>query len=136
LIVIDTNVLIRYVTDDHPDHSQRAFDLLRKFQTGERSGMLLEGVIIETVQVLSSKDLYNIGREEIRARVGGVLRLAGIRTPAKQVFLRALDIYNEVPRLSFVDSLCVAYAERDHPSVVVSFDREFRRVPSITWEQP
>lgn len=134
--MIDTNVLIRYVTDDHPDHSQRAFDLLRKFQTGERSGMLLEGVIVETVQVLSSKDLYNIGREEIRARVGGVLRLAGIRTPAKQVFLRALDVYNEVPRLSFVDSLCVAYAERDHPSAVVSFDREFRRVPSITWEQP
>ena len=136
MIVIDTNVLIRYVTEDHPDHSQRAFDLLRKFQTGERSGMLLEGVIVETVQVLSSKDLYNIGREEIRARVGGVLRLAGIRTPAKQVFLRALDVYNEVPRLSFVDSLCVAYAERDDPSVVVSFDREFRRVPSITWEQP
>ena len=74
MAVLDTNVLLRYLTLDNPDHAQRAFALLQQIEAGTRTAVLPEGVLVETVQVLSSRNLYNVGREEIRARLAPVLR--------------------------------------------------------------
>jgi predicted nucleic acid-binding protein len=63
--VLDTNVLLRYLTDDDPDHAERALRLLQRVEAGERSVLLTEGVLIEIVQVLASKRLYNLPREII-----------------------------------------------------------------------
>ena len=136
MIVLDANVLLRYLTQDNADMAARARTVVDALGARERTAFLPEGVIVEVVQVLSSKNLYDVERTQIRTDVEALLQLDGLRTSAKQTHLRALSLFAEVPALSFVDALCVAYAERDEPSVVVSFDREFRRVSSITWEQP
>ena len=91
---------------------------------------------METVQVLSSKASYNLPRDTIRVHLNGLLRMQGIEAPRKETYIRTLDIYAETPRLSFVDSLLVAYAETEENPTVVSFDQGFRTVPSITWEEP
>ena len=136
MTVLETNVVIRYLTQDDPEQARQAFGFLKEIESGRRSVLLPEGVLVEIVQVLSSRQLYNTPREEIRLRLSTILRLPAIKASAKRTSLRALDIYVDYPQLSFVDSLCAAYAEREGESVVVSFDRDFRRVPGITWEEP
>jgi predicted nucleic acid-binding protein len=136
MAVLDTNVLIRYLTQDDPEQAQRAYNLLKQIETGARTATLPEGVLVETVQVLSSKRLYNVGREEIRTRLGTVLRLRGVKLPGKRTYLRAFDVYVDHPALSFVDALCVAHAEREPQPAVLSFDRDFRQVPGISWQEP
>ena len=34
------------------------------------------------------------------------------------------------------DALCATYARRADDSTVISFDRDFRNIPGVTWEQP
>jgi predicted nucleic acid-binding protein len=134
--VLDTNILLRYLTEDEPEQSPRAIALLEQLEAGQRHAFLPEGVLVEAVQVLSSRRLYAVGRETIRRRIGAVVRLRGIRMPQKQTYLRALDFYVEFTRLSFVDALLAAYAGREPDNTVISFDNDFRNLPDIVWEQP
>ena len=136
MAVIDTNVLLRYLTQDHPEHAELALNLLQRIEAGERSVLLPEGVLVETVQVLSSKRLYDVSREVIQLRLAEIIRMSALRMPNKRLYLRALEVYAGQPRLSFVDAMLVAYAEREADITVVSFDTDFKEIPSINWQQP
>jgi predicted nucleic acid-binding protein len=136
MAVLDTNVLLRYLTQDEPDQSQHALDLLRKLESGERTAALPQAVLVETVQVLSSPRLYAVSRQVIGTRLAEVLRLRGVRLPGKRTYLQALDLYVQYGRLSFVDALLAAHAQRERDTTVISFDADFRNLPGVISEQP
>jgi predicted nucleic acid-binding protein len=136
MATLDTNVIIRYLTQDDPDQAQRALGLLEQIESRALTALLPEGVLVEAVQVLSSKRLYDVSRDVIRARLGAVLRLPRLQMPNKRTYLRALDLYVDYPRLSFVDALCAAHAQRQPDATVISFDRDFRGIPGVTWREP
>jgi predicted nucleic acid-binding protein len=133
---LDTNVIIRYLTNDHPVHSPQAYAAFRELAAGRLVAALTEAVLVETVQVLSSRTLYNLPRTEIRRHIGNIIRFQGVKLPRKRRYLRALDLYAAVPALSFVDALLAAYAEDSTERAVLSFDQGFDRVPSITRREP
>ena len=66
--ILDTNVLLRYLTEDNPEQAQRALTVLEQVEAGSLRVVLPEGVLVETVQVLSSRRLYDVPREIIRTR--------------------------------------------------------------------
>ena len=129
---LDTNVIIRFLTNDHPILSPRAYALFVDLAAGDTTASLTEAVLVESVQVLSSKNLYNRPRAEIARHLGNIIRLQGVKLPRKRRYLRALDLYVAWPGLSFVDSLLAAYAEESPPPTVISFDEGFDRLPGIT----
>lgn len=128
---LDTNIIIRYLTNDHPDHSPRALAAFRRLAAGTLIARLTEAVLVETVQVLSSKALYNLPRPEIQRHIGTIIRFRGVRLPRKRRYLRVLEIYATTPVLSFVDALLAAYAEESLAREVLSFDQGFDSVPGI-----
>lgn len=132
---LDTNVIIRHVTRDHPDHSARALAYLQRLDTGEETATTCEGVLVEAVQVLESKRLYNYPRQDIREALWGIIRLRGLQLAGKAIYLRALDIY-ATTSLDFVDSLNVAHMEKRQIETIVSFDRGFDRIPTIDRREP
>lgn len=133
--LLDTNVIIRHVTKDHPDHSARARLLFQEVERGERSITTTEGVLVEVVQVLSSPRLYALPRAEIRGQLSGFLALAGLHLPQKTVYLRALDLY-ALSNLDFVDCLNVAHAERGGYEAILSFDHGYDHVPGVQRREP
>jgi predicted nucleic acid-binding protein len=133
---LDTSVIIRYLTNDHPVHSPQAYAAFRDLAAGKLAAALTEAVLVETVQILSSRTLYNLPRAEIRRHIGNIIRFQGVKLPRKRRFLRALDIYTTVPALSFVDALLAAYAEGSTEHTVISFDQGFDRLPGITRREP
>ena len=136
MAVLDSNVLLRYLTDDNADHAERALHLLQRIDAGERSVLLTEGVLIETVQVLSSKRLYDLPREAIQVRLSEVIRMPGMRLGNKGTYLRALALFAAVTRLSIVDAILIAHAQREPDRAVISFDNDFRNLRDVVWEQP
>ena len=137
MAILDANVLVRYLVRDDPDLTQRSLLFLERIRDGGLEAVLLEGVIAEVVFVLSSKRLYAVEREVIRDRLLPVLNLPGILSEQKHIYARALDIFVQYRRLSFVDALCVAHAENeDNDRTVLSFDRGFRNIPGLNWVQP
>jgi len=133
---LDTNVIIREITRDDPALSARAHAFLQEVASGAREVLLTEGVIVECVQVLSAKALYNVPRAELARDLGVVIRLRGARMTNKPRYLRALELYVGWPVLDFVDALLVAYAEQDSSARIVSFDTDFDRVAGVAREQP
>lgn len=132
---LDANVILRYLTRDHPDHSQRAYAFLQRVEAGEIEVTITEAVIAEVVHVLSSKTLYNVSRTDIQDQLVATLTLKGMRLRAKGTYIRALDIY-ATTNLDFVDALLVAQVEQTKDAVVVSFDRDYDKTPSVTREEP
>lgn len=136
MAVLDTNVLIRYLTDDDETQSSRALALLQDVEAQERSVFLPEGVLVETTRVLAASRGYAVDRETIRSRLLTILRLPNVTMANKRIYFEAFDLYVEFSRLSFVDALCAAYARHSEDKTVVSFDHDFRNLPDVVWEQP
>ena len=135
MAVLDTNVLIRYLANDHVDLSPRALGFLQSVEAGERAVYLPEGVFIETVQVMMS-EMYRKDREEVRRLLRPILALPGIEMQHKRSYNLALDIFVDYPRLSIVDSICAAHSDRYDDNTVVTFDRGFRNIAGVTLEEP
>jgi predicted nucleic acid-binding protein len=136
MIVLDTNVIIRHLTRDNADHQARADAFFNRLAAGNITVRLPEAVVVESVQVLESKMLYGAPRDTIRSWLAELIRLHDMVIPNKHLYVRALDVYVDYPRLSFVDALCVAYAERESEPTVLTFDRGFDRVPGLVREEP
>ena len=133
--LIDTNVLVRVLAQDQPEHAARASRFLEQVGVGERTATITKGVFVEVVQVLSTKRLYSRPREEIRAFLHAVVELRGLRLPQEALYRRALDLYVE-ENIDFVDALNVAHVERAHWGAIVSFDRHYRRIASVVSREP
>jgi len=132
---LDTNVFIRYLTGDNPDQSGRSLALIQKVETGDIQVTTCEGVLVEIVQVLSSRQLYNRPRSSIASTLSDIVRLRGLRLPNKVAYLRALEIYAST-NLDFVDALAVAHMGREGIQTIVSFDRHFDRLPQVARREP
>ncbi len=132
---LDANILLRYLTRDHPDHSERAYAFLQRVERGEIEATITEAVLAEVVHVLSSKTLYNFPRTEIQERLVALLTLKGMRLRAKGTYLRAFEVY-VTTNLDFVDALLVAQVEQTKDATLVSFDRDYNKTPSVTREEP
>lgn len=132
---IDANVFLRHLTRDDPD---KAAACLALFQKARRREVLLttsEAVIAEVVYVLSSKAVYNLPRDQIRARLYPLLSLPGLKLPQRKTYLRALDLYASYP-LDFEDALIVAHMERQGMAELISYDQGFDRIVGIRRLEP
>jgi predicted nucleic acid-binding protein len=132
---LDTNIIIRYLTQDNPDQSRRAYNLLQQVETGALVVTTSEAVLVEVVYVLSSKTLYNFPRPDIQAHLSTVITLRGLKLPHKRTYLRALDIYAST-NLDFVDALNVAHMERVQITTILTFDKDFDKVQDVTRREP
>jgi len=100
---LDTNIIVRHLTANHPDHSPRARRYFQELAAGSNAATLREAVLVETVQVLSSKTLYNLPRQKICDDLAELIRMPGVKLRTKSLYLRALELYGVHPILSFVD---------------------------------
>ena len=96
---LDANVLIRFLTSDHPDHQARSHALLERVQRGELTLVVPESVIAEVVFVLSSPRLYHVPRQQIQALLSPLLNLRHLRVQNRRSIVRALALYASTPAL-------------------------------------
>ncbi|MFN0071256.1 MAG: PIN domain-containing protein [Chloroflexota bacterium] len=128
---LDTSVIIRHLTQDHPEHSMRARQIFLQVERGDLVVMTCEGVLVEVVQVLSSPRLYHLARLEICRLLSQLLSLPGLKLSNKRAYLQALERY-AASTLDFVDCLEVAHMERLRIDTIVSFDRDFDKIAGVT----
>lgn len=108
---------------------------MQQVEAGVRTVTTSEGVIVEAVYVLSSKAVYNLPHSAIRTNPSGIITLKGLKLPNRRTYLRALDLYAST-NLDFVDALNVAHMERAKIGTILSFDRDYDRVPGVTRREP
>lgn len=128
---LDTNIFVRLLAADDEKKTDACFRLFQRIQKGEESVTTAEVIIAEVVYVLSSPSLYRLSHDEISARLAPLLSLRSLKLRNKRTYLRALDLYATHPSLDFEDALSVAHMERQGISEIVTYDRDFDRLPGI-----
>jgi predicted nucleic acid-binding protein len=131
----DANIFIRHLTRDDAEKAQACFDLFRRAERNEVNLTTSEAVIAEVVYVLSSKQLYNLPREQIRGLLRPILSLPGLKLTPRRMYLRALDLYATYA-IDFEDALLVAHVERQKVTEVYSYDRDLDQVDGVTRLEP
>lgn len=129
----DTNILIRFFANDHPEHSAIAKEMMQKVKDGKLHLHINPMVIAECCFVLQGK-IYNYDREKIALSLTYFLNSKGIKTKDKTALIQALEDYKN-NKIDFEDAYIAAYAKNRTPKGIVSFNiKDFKKVNSECYE--
>lgn len=130
---LDTNVIVRHLTQDDPVQSPRATALFERLARGEATVHLVGTVIFETVIVLERD--YGQAKWHIRNVLTDLLALPGLLLPEKARIQLALDLYAN-HRLPFGDAYHAAYMRELGLTEIISFDKHFDELPGLARVEP
>lgn len=128
--LVDTNLIIRYLVQDHEKHARTAGRLFDACDQGEVVIVVLSAVLAECVFVLES--FYEHPRTDIASALSRLISSPGVEIIGAEVHLDALNRY-ERTRVHFVDCLIAASAVAENLSVA-TFDQDFRTFGDVSVE--
>jgi predicted nucleic acid-binding protein len=130
---LDTNIFLRHLRGDHADFSPRATALLQRIEQGSLKVRTADTVIFETVFTLERR--YKQSKEAIREAFLPLIELSGIELPGKRRFRQVFGYYIE-KNISFADAYHAVLVESLRLTQIISFDRDFNRIPALTRVEP
>ena len=119
MVLVDANIVLRYILNDHPDLSARAAEVLEQHEA-----LLPPEVVCEVVYVLQK--VYNVPRKQIQAKLCALLDDRLISVEKTEVLRQALSVYC-VRNLDIVDALLWAYHNVEHHQVM-TFDEKLSKL--------
>ncbi|MFI5096391.1 MAG: PIN domain-containing protein [Candidatus Acidiferrales bacterium] len=128
MIGLDTNILVRYLTQDDPVQSAKATEILEKRLSEDNPGYISVIVTVETVWVLDRA--YGFEAQEIAAAIEGILQTDVLVVENEQDVFTAMVSY-KAGEGAFADVLIGALAARAGCSYTLTFDRKAARLPGF-----
>ena len=133
-VFVDTNVFLRFLTNDDPAKAKRAELRFRNAVSGKehlRTSLL---VIAEIVWTLES--FYKLEKKDIAEKVAMILNTPNLACPEARLIRLALDLYVE-QNIDFIDAYHAYYLKEEGLSQIVTFDRKhFGRVNWLEIVEP
>lgn len=125
MIGLDTNVIVRYLTQDDPGQSRKATALIERQLTVGEPGFVSIVAMAETVWVLDRA--YGLTALEVADAVERMLQIDVLLIEHEQEVFTAMVALKQ--RLgSFADALIAALGARSGCDFTVSFDRKAARL--------
>lgn len=128
--LVDTNLIVRYLVQDHERHAKAAGRLFDACDRGDVVIVVLPAVLAECVFVLES--FYEHTRGDIASVLGRLISSPGVEIGGTTIHLDALDRYRKT-KVHFVDCVIAANAASEDLSVA-SFDQDFRKFTDVRVE--
>lgn len=114
-MLIDTNILLRYLLQDHAELSDKANQIISNHDV-----VCLYSVVYEVIHVMRS--VYQIERNIIADELHGLFADQILFSENKDVILKTLTIFKETS-LDFIDCLLIA-KHMIHGDEIASFDKK------------
>ena len=125
--LVDTNLIVRYLVQDHEKHARAAAKLFEACDRGDVVIVLLPVVLAECVFVLES--FYQLPRKSIAAALGTLISSPGVEIDEPSLHADALDRFGKT-NVHFVD--CIIAAAASAQSIpVATFDLDFRKFSDV-----
>ena len=125
--LIDTNIILRFLLDDHPEFSSKAIAFMLNVAQGISKAELLDVVMVECVYVMEK--FYRIPRKEITDKLSKILNFSGIINSNRSELLQTLLKF-ETSNADIVD--CLLAAISSSARVVVSFDKDMQKLKAFS----
>jgi predicted nucleic-acid-binding protein len=128
MIGLDSNILVRYLTQDDPIQSPKATAIIERRLTEENPGFVCIVAMAETVWVLDRA--YGLAMHEIAAAIERMLQTDVLVIENEQEVFTAMIALKE-GHGSFADALIVALGARVGCSRTLTFDQKALRLPGF-----
>ncbi len=128
--LVDTNLIVRYLVQDHEKHAKAAGRLFDACDRGDVVIVVLPGVLAECVFVLES--FYEHPRGDIASALGRLISSPCVEIDGAAIHMDALNRYRKT-KVHFVDCLIAATAATENMPVA-SFDQDFRKFTDVRVE--
>lgn len=133
-VVIDTNLLVRYLTDDEPQKAKAVDALLNSAGKGEIKILIPSIVIAELVWVLES--FYKMIADDITGLVEAILNTPGVDTQDKSVIKGALKLYRS-KKIDLIDAWIIEFTKAKGAKRIYTFDKKhFRDAEEVEIASP
>ena len=123
---LDTNIILRYLTEDDPQKAKHCEELFRRTSLGKEILFTSTLVITEVVWVLEKA--YKLQRDQIVKCVQKILNTPNIECDEKDILLTAAGLY-ELKKIDFVDAYNAVMMETKFIEDIYSYDAHFDLVP-------
>lgn len=127
LVLLDTNVIIRYLLEEETEHGKSARNIFNKIESGAVKAIILDAVFTECVYILEK--VYKVPKPLIIESLGSLLQYKGLNMDNKAELIQALEYYKDT-NLHIVDCLLAANAHVHHIELF-SFDAELLKFAAI-----
>jgi predicted nucleic-acid-binding protein len=123
MIGLDTNVLVRYITQDDPRQAKIAERVIEQAVTGGEKILIQPIVFCELIWVLESA--YGYGKSAIIPVLQQIMRTARFEIADKDILWKALDDFAK-GTADFADYLIGRANERDGAESTLTFDKSLK----------
>ena len=118
---MDTNLFIRYLTNDDPQKAEAVEELLLKAKSGKIKLVTSHLVIAELVWVLSS--YYGQPNSTISDLLRAILNTEGLNVQNGEILENALDIFDK-GNIDFVDAYIISFMRSRNMTRIYSYDKK------------
>ena len=133
-LFVDTNVFLRFLTNDDAAKARRAEALFKKAVAGEVALETSLLVVAELVWTLES--FYGLARDDVAEKIGKILNTPNLYCDDRSRILEALDLYAD-KNVDFIDAYHgVALRDRDAVTVVTYDRKHFKRMEWLSIVEP
>ncbi len=131
---VDTNVFLRFLTEDVPKQAQEVERLLQHAAAGEIALSTSALVMAEIIWTLES--YYELSREEVEDKVLAILNTPGLKVENANMIALAVSLYVD-KNIDFVDAYNALWVGENDLDQVLTFDtKHFSRVEGIRAKTP
>jgi predicted nucleic-acid-binding protein len=125
IALLDTNVLIRFLTVDKSKKYKKLYAFFEALERGETRVELKLIVLFQVIFVL--KSFYKVPKEAIATEMLELLKYKGITIREKKIVKRTLELWRE-KNVEIVDCYLIACLETDSQNLLYSYDRDFDKL--------
>ena len=130
---IDSNVILRYLTQDPPGMAKKALKIFMDAKEGRLTLLITSLTVAEVVWVLES--YYGHSKKQIAETLTQLLFCDGLEVESLDLMIVSLNIYQD-KNIDFADAVLASQALRIGPPFIYSFDHHLNRVTGITVKTP
>lgn len=130
---LDTNIILRYITNDIPAESLKCERLLKNAAKSKEALFTNAMVIAEVVWVLFSA--YRFPKNNVISGVQKILNSPNIYLDDKDLLLSALYIF-ENNNIDFIDAYNAAVMEYKEIEIIYSYDKHYDQIKEIKRIEP
>jgi predicted nucleic-acid-binding protein len=126
-VFVDTNVFLRFLTNDDPVKAKRAETLFRQAIKGQIQ--LITGLLVMAEIVWTLESFYHLTKTDIASKVETILNTPNLLCPQAEIIVMALDLYVQ-ENIDFIDAFHAHDLQTQGLSQIATYDhKHFKRVP-------
>lgn len=126
---VDTNIFLRYLTNDIPDQAQYLEDLMKAAQKGEAQLIIHPFIIAEIVWTLGS--FYKYPKKKIDEIISSFVASELFKIDDRDILLQALEDFHTL-NIDFIDAFIGNWMIENKVENIATWNiKDFKRIPGI-----